>query len=119
MFAPYQKRKDFQNFTVQPTKIHSRPTFLQLRKLERELTRYAANINSDRGGGLHGYIGLIKTACDYAQLSDVPFEEPDKPATTVLPSNCPGHESFRLQQEYHQKMDEYLEFKGVKSNYFG
>ena len=106
------------NYTAgmkQPTKIHGRPTFLHLRKLERELVENATGIECEEGGGAHGYLGLIKSAADYAIIAPAtPFVMPVNPPALVIPNNTPGHESLRLQQEHLLQKEKVAEAKAVK-----
>ena len=98
------KTKEFLNSFVQPTKTHGQPNYIQIRRLERKLIPYAANIACSK----RGYIGLIETAEEYTKLSNTPIVMPAKPAEIILDKNTIGHESFRLQQNYHREMDEFL-----------
>ena len=51
------------------TKIHGRPTYLGLRKIENEITANASSVHSDLGGGMHGHLGLVKSDADYAKVA--------------------------------------------------
>ena len=62
-------RQDVTSNWKQVTKIHGRPTFLQLRKLEKKLTTNAAKVQLELGGGAHGHLGMIKSATDYATIA--------------------------------------------------
>ena len=78
MFAP-NRTKEFFNSMAQPTKIHGRPTYLQIKKLEKELIQYATNITTDLGGGAHGYLGLVKTDNEYNRITGTNFVIPVRP----------------------------------------
>ena len=92
--------RDYTASMVQPTKIHGRPTYLQLRRLEKELTKSAASIHSDKGGGAHGYVGLLKSTADYEKIApDTPFNMPVAPPPLVIPERTTAHKFFRLQQD--------------------
>ena len=107
--------RDYTSGMKQPTKIHGRPTFLQLRKLETEITVNAANIQCDEGGGAHGYLGLIKSPAKYATIAPgTPFVMPVQPGILQIPANTTGHESFRLQQEHLLQVDKFKEAREVK-----
>ena len=107
--------RDYTSSMSQPTKIHGRPSFLQLRKLETELTVNAANIQCEVGGGAHGYLGLIKSPANYATIAPgTPFVMPAQPAILQIPAGTTGHESFRLQQEHLLEVDRFKEAREVK-----
>ena len=100
--------RDYTSGMTQPTRIHGRPTYLQIRKLEKELIKNAASIQCDEGGGAHGYIGLLKSAVEYDKLAPgTPFNMPAQPAALTIPANTTGHESFRLQQNHLIEVDKY------------
>ena len=93
--------RDYTSGMTQLTKIHGQPTFLQIRELENVLMKNAASVECGEGGGVHGYIGLLKSAANYATLAPgTPFIMPTHPGTLVIPNNTIGHESFRLQQKH-------------------
>ena len=106
--------RDYTSNMVQPTKIHGRPTFLHIRKLEKELIKNAAHIQCDIGGGAHGYLGLIKSAAEYNRIAGTNFIMPAEPPTLVIPNNTTGHESFRLQQNHILEKERYKEAIAVK-----
>ena len=90
--------RDYTSGMTQPTKIHGRPAYLQIQKLEKELIKNAASIQCDEGGGAHGYIGLLKSVVEYEKLAPgTPFIMPAQPANLTIPANTTGHKSFRLQ----------------------
>ena len=107
--------RDYTSNMTQPTKIHGRPTFLQIRKLEKALIKNAASVQCDEGGGAHGYIGLLKSAAEYEKLAPgTPFNMPAHPGTLIIPANTTGHESFRLQQNHIIAVDKYKEAVEIK-----
>ena len=112
MFAP-NRTKEFFNSMAQPTKIHGRPTYLQIKKLEKELIQYATNITTDLGGGAHGYLGLVKTANEYNRITGTNFLIPVRPPDLQIAQGTTGHESFRVQQEHYRRMEDYREYLEV------
>ena len=114
MLSTFGTKNYTANF-AQPTKIHGRPTFLQIRKLEKELTKNAASVQCDLGSGAHGYIGLVKSAQDYNQIAPgIAFNMPAHPGNLTIPANTSGHESFRLQQNHLIAVDKYQEAVEIK-----
>jgi hypothetical protein len=61
------------------TKIHGRPTYDTLNELRNELKSNASSIPTSRGGGGHGYLGLILSADDYNNAVGQPFNLPVAP----------------------------------------
>ena len=52
-----------------PTPIHGTPTNTTLKRLKTELGANASSVESDLGGGDHGYLGLVLTDEEYARIS--------------------------------------------------
>ena len=44
-----------------PTPIQGEPTYKAIKRLKNELRANASSVDSDLGGGDHGYLGLILT----------------------------------------------------------
>ena len=82
------------------TKIHGKPMFMGIRKIDKELTANAASIPSDLGGGAHGHLGLVKSAADYAKVSPTAYTIPTLPPPMTIPHGVAHHEAFRIQQEH-------------------
>ena len=77
------------------TKIHGRPNFLGLRRIEKELTANASSITSTLGGGAHGHLGLVKSAAAYATIvPGTPSTRPAMPAPLVIEAGTMQHEAF-------------------------
>jgi hypothetical protein len=69
-----------ESFPTNPlTKIHGRPTYDSLNELRNELKSNASSIPTSRGGGGHGYLGLILSADDYNTAVGQPFNLPAAP----------------------------------------
>jgi hypothetical protein len=80
-----------ESFPTNPlTKIHGRPTYDTLNELRNELKSNASSIPTSRGGGGHGYLGLILSADDYNNAVGQPFDPPVCPAASAEPS-CRCH----------------------------
>ena len=75
-----------------PTKIEGKPTYVTLKVLEGELHANASSVDSDLGGGDHGYLGLVVNA-DYPGA--VPFVAPTYPAALSIPTTATATESSR------------------------
>ena len=68
-----------------PTPIIGTPTNKTLKRLKQELRANAANVESDLGGGDHGYLGLILTNVEYALVSNDAFVAPNYPDPLPIP----------------------------------
>ena len=55
------------------TKIIGPLTYRQLKTIKDELKANAASIYSELGGGAHGYLGLVLTMLEYANVSATMF----------------------------------------------
>ena len=51
-----------------PTPIRSEPTHKSLKRLKLELQANASSVETDLGGGNHGYLGLVLTDEEYATI---------------------------------------------------
>ena len=70
-----------------PTLIRSEPTNKILKRLKLELQANASSVETDLGGGNHGYLGLVLTNAEYATISHTqPFIPPNYPAPLVIPA---------------------------------
>lgn len=71
-----------------PTYIQGIPTHKSLKRLKTELRANASSVESDLGGGDHGYLGLVLSATEYANIRPPPpaFVPPAFPGPlTILP----------------------------------
>ena len=65
-----------------PTKIIGEPTYKTLKKLKLELRANASSVDSNLGGGNHGYLGLVLTNAEYAAVPGI------TPRTTFVAPAC-------------------------------
>ena len=69
-----------------PTPIRGEPTHKSLKRLKLELQSNASSVETDLGGGNHGYLGLVLTDVEYASIPHtVPFVPPNYPPALVIP----------------------------------
>ena len=69
-----------------PTPICGEPTHKSLKRLKLELQSNASSVETDLGGGNHGYLGLVLTDEEYATIPNTqPFVAPNYPPTLVIP----------------------------------
>ena len=55
-----------------PTPINGEPTNRTLKRLKTELRANGSSVETDLGGGDHGYLGLILTDPEYARIVPTP-----------------------------------------------
>ena len=92
------------------TKIHGRPNFLGLRRIEKELTANASSVTSTLGGGAHGHLGLVKSAATYNTITPgTPYVRPALPPPLIIPAGTTQHEAFRLHQEHYAEINKHNE----------
>ena len=69
-----------------PMPIRGEPTHKSLKRLKLELQSNASLVETDLGGGNHGYLGLVLTNEEYATIPNTqPFVAPNYPPTLVIP----------------------------------
>ena len=69
-----------------PTAIHGTPDNKSLKRLKAELRANASSVESDLGGGNHGYLGLVLSDEEYAAIQGtVPFIAPNYPPALNIP----------------------------------
>ena len=60
-----------------PIPIRGVPTYNDLKQLKLELQANASSVETDLGGGNHGYLGLVLTDAEYASINGtIPFVLP-------------------------------------------
>ena len=98
------------SFPKSPTKIDGKPTYESLKELKDVLIENAASIESTRGGGNHGLLGLVVTPAEYATDVDAnhPFDRPANPGLgPVFPNNATQHQIAQLNRQYTNAKEEY------------
>ena len=103
-------KEKFSEVFPHPTieQIEGKPTFTTLNKVLVMLRANAISIDSDRGGGEHGHLGLLMTAADYATYSATAFVAPVYPeATATIPDDATSQEISRLRDEHKANLTEW------------
>ena len=69
-----------------PFRIQGQPTYRSLKRLKTELRANASSVDTDLGGGDHGYLGLVLSDEEYARINPTPaaFVAPDFPVALVI-----------------------------------
>ena len=64
-----------------PTPIRGQPNSKSLKRLQTELQANSSSVETDLGGGNHGYLGLLKSDGEHALIPNTqPFVAPTYPA---------------------------------------
>ena len=98
-----------------PTPIRGEPTNKSLKRLKLELQANASSVETDLGGGNHGYLGLVLTDEEYASIPHTqPFVPPNYPPPLSIPANATAIRALELKEEYYEAKRLYLECKNVE-----
>ena len=97
-----------------PTIIRGEPTHQGLKRLNTELRANASSIDSDLGGGDHGYLGLVLTAPEYTEVCPTAFTAPNFPARLTLPATATAVEAAIAREERQDQIREYRECSEVE-----
>ena len=98
-----------------PTPIRGQPNSKSLKRLQTELQANSSSVETDLGGGNHGYLGLLKSDEEYALIPNTqPFDAPTYPAALQLPSTATPIEALELKDAHAEKKRLYLECKNVE-----
>ena len=98
-----------------PTPIRGEPTNKALKRLKLELQSNASSVETDLGGGNHGYLGLVLTDEEYASIPHTqPFIAPNYPPPLAIPATSTPIEALELKDRHQEARRIYLECKNVK-----
>ena len=98
------------------TPIQGAPTNKTLKRLKTELQANVSSVESDLGGGDHGYLGLVLTDAEYASiiLLPPPFVAPNYPGLLIIEPNTTQVAAFTLREQHNQAKRKYYECKNVE-----
>ena len=97
-----------------PTPIQGAPTNKTLKRLKQELRANASSIESDLGGGDHGYLGLVLTDAEYESISRTPFVAPRYPAALTIPPGTDQIDALNLREQHKEDKRAYYQCKTVE-----
>ena len=100
-----------------PTPIQGEPTYKSLKRLKNELQANASSVESDLGGGDHGYLGLVLTDAEYALISATPFVAPHYPAALTIPTGTDQVQALNLREKYKEDKRAYYACKNMYDLY--
>ena len=105
-----------ESFPNQLPRIDGKPTYEKLRQAKSLLKQNAATIPTNRGGGDHGYLGLILSDIAYAQLTPQLFAAPVFPgATPNLPAGSTGPQLANIVENHKEELREWREYVNVNT----
>ena len=98
-----------------PTPINGEPSYKALKKLKNELRANASSVDSDLGGGDHGYLGLVLDETEYARIvPDHPFIAPDFPGVLRIPPGTETVDALNYRENHRQNISLYRECREVE-----
>ena len=98
-----------------PTPIRRVPAHKALKRLKMELQANASSVETDLGGGNHGYLGLVLTdqECNTI-LNAAPFVPPNYLPPLVIPQTATPIQAIELKEECNEQKRLCLECKNVE-----
>ena len=105
---------DYANSLFQyPTldRIIGEPKYESLRNLKMQLKANAITVG---GNTNFGYLGLVLTPTEFAQVSNTPFQRPQRPAPLNIPQFTQYHQAFNMQQRHQEQLRKYNEYENVE-----
>lgn len=101
-----------------PTRIHGKPTYPGLKTLKQELRANASSVDSNLGGGNHGYLGLVLTDAEYQAIPGVGagnlFVAPAYPPALVIPLGTDPVAALSLRDFHKDAIQAYRECAQVE-----
>ena len=100
------------------TKIQGEPSHDDLKRLKMELRADASSVDSDLGGGNHGYLGLVLSDVEYLALPGVgagnTFRAPAYPAALVIPATSTAIRAMELKEAHRDAIRNYRQCQHVE-----
>ena len=99
-----------------PIPIIGEPTQNTLKRLKHELRANANSVDTDLGGGDHGYLGLYLSDVEYARIipKPTPFIALVWPNALRIDAAATAVEAVHAREMHHESMRLYRECKSVK-----
>ena len=95
--------------------IRGEPIHKLLKRLKLELQANASSVETDLGGGNHGYLGLILTDQEYATIPNTqPFAAPNYPPPLLIPTTSTQMQAIKLKEQHNEGKRLYLECKNIE-----
>jgi hypothetical protein len=98
-----------------PTPTQGEPTYKTLKRLKNELRANASLVDTDLGGGDHGFLGLVLTDAEYLRVAPTtPFIVPDFPGTLIIPRGTDTVDAMNLREQHRQDVRLHRECREVE-----
>ena len=99
-----------------PIPINGEPTYKSLKRLKTELRANASSVDTDLGGGDHGYLGLVLSDVEYMRINPTPaaFVAPNFPGALVIQPTFSAIQAVQARESHAQDMALYRECKNVE-----
>ena len=99
-----------------PTPITGEPTHKSLKRLKTELRANASSVDTDLGGGDHGYLGLVLTDVEYARIMPTPqpFVPLNFPGLLVIHSAHIAMQQVQARETHNEVITLYRECKNLE-----
>ena len=98
-----------------PTPIQGEPTYKALKRLKNELRANSSSVDSDLGGGDHGYLGLVLNNQEYSRVvPNDPFTAPRFPGPLNIPRGTDTIDAMNLREEHRRNSGLYRECREVE-----
>ena len=99
-----------------PSPITGEPTNKSLKRLKTELRANASSVDTDLGGGDHGYLGLVLSDAEYARITPTPaaFVAPNFPGALVIDPNLTAMQAVQVRETHKEDIALYRECKNVE-----
>ena len=99
-----------------PTPIIGEPTNKSIKQLKQELRANSSSVDTDLGGGDHGYLGLYLSDVEYAWINPTPtpFVAPAWPGTLALDPASTAVQAVHAREAHQDKIRLYRECKNME-----
>ena len=98
-----------------PTPIQGEPTYKALKRLKNELRANSSSVDSDLGGGDHGYLGLVLNEQEYSRVApNTPFIAPMFPGPLNIPRGTDTIDAINIRKEHKRNLGLYRECREVE-----
>ena len=95
-----------------PTLVRGEPSYKDLKRVKMELRANASSVDSELGGGDHGYLGLVLSNTEYLSVPGVNgtrFTAPAYPGALVIPQNLTDVQALQLRETHKELIQNYRE----------
>ena len=99
-----------------PSPINGEPTNKTIKILKTELRANGSSVDTNLGGGDHGYLGPILTNLEYSRIITTPtqFVAPAWPGVLVIAPTATAVEAIHAKEQHREQIRVYRECKNVE-----